>query len=69
MATAGNKYTEEELPTVTGEPTDQLSPEEDLEDLDADNADESYEGIQQNDEDEDLVDDNMTEMPVVPSPS
>jgi len=74
MANTSN-YQKEEIPvTVTGEPTDQLSPEEDLEDNDLDgdteNDDEPYEGIRHGeDEDEGMVDDNMTGMPVVPSPS
>lgn len=89
----------EELPlTTTGEPTDQLSPEDDEdlddaefdetpladddEDLDEDEVsrlfpgensytqdEEPYEGIRKESEDDDLVDDNMTGMPVVPSPS
>ena len=75
MATTNNNFTEDEIPTsVTGEPTDQLSPEEDLDDNseleDTAIDDEPYEGIHHGDEDdEDMVDDNMTGMPVVPSPS
>ncbi|MGI4751729.1 MAG: hypothetical protein ACRYFB_13950 [Janthinobacterium lividum] len=79
MATTSNKYTEEEMPTtVTGEPTDQLSPEDDdleeddlaMDDAGIDDDEEPYEGIHHGDEDdEDMVDDNMTGMPVVPSPS
>lgn len=75
MATTSSFSTEKEFPlAVTGEPTDQLAPDEDLDDLDADDAgtndDEPYEGIRQGDEeDEGMVDDNMTGMPVVPSPS
>ena len=57
---------------TTGEPVDQLLPEED--DADEENeefaGDEPYEGIrEENDEDDDLVDDNMSGMPVIPSPS
>lgn len=99
----------EETPvTTTGEPTDQLAPDEsdaidkdidaddtefdetpiedDDEDLDDDEVkrlfpsddqyaeddddEEPYEGIRQGEqEDEGLVDDNMTGMPVIPSPS
>lgn len=125
MANLNNlESTEEELPlTTTGEPTDQLTPEEaddndDLEDDDDqddttsdeelatknsdfddepiedededldedevkrlfpgedsyteedDDEEEPYEGIRHGDqEDEGLVDDNMTGMPVIPSPS
>ncbi|MGI4804197.1 MAG: hypothetical protein ACRYFL_05460 [Janthinobacterium lividum] len=78
MADTSNYYLEEELPIiVTGEPTDQLAPddddfdEEDLDiDEDFDNDDEPYEGIRHDDdEDDDMIDDNMTGMPVVPSPS
>ncbi len=77
MATASNNYTEKEIPaTVTGEPTNQLAPEEDdlEDDLDIDDADiddeEPYEGIRHGEEeDEGMVDDNMSGMPVVPSPS
>ncbi len=73
MATKNDNLSEEKMPvTVTGEPADQLSPEEDLaEDMDETEADEEpYEGIRHEGEgDDDLVDDNMTGMPVVPSPS
>ncbi|RYE36291.1 MAG: hypothetical protein EOP42_03890 [Sphingobacteriaceae bacterium] len=73
MASTSNYQQEKKAVTVTGEPTDQLSPEEDLEnDLDGDTEDdeEPYEGIRHDeDEDEGMVDDNMTGMPVVPSPS
>ncbi len=113
MATTSNfDSSEKEFPlAATGEPTDQLAPEEDdlgdddledeantedeafddepmedEEDLDEDEVkrlfpgeddytkdeedEEPYEGIRHGDEeDEGLVDDNMTGMPVVPSPS
>lgn len=113
MATTSNfNSSEKEFPlAATGEPTDQLAPEEDdledydledeantedeafddepiedEEDLDEDEVkrlfpgeddytkdeedEEPYEGIRHGDEeDEGLVDDNMTGMPVVPSPS
>jgi hypothetical protein len=122
MATTDDLNSQEELPVnTTGEPTDQLSPDEaepetdDLEDTDDDEVDdidegdaefdeepiadededldddevkrlfpseddytdseddddeEPYEGIRHGDkEDEGLVDDNMSSMPVIPSPS
>lgn len=121
MATTDELNSPEELPVnTTGEPTDQLSPEEttpetddsentdeeeiddvdegdaefddepiaDDDDLDDDEVkrlfpgednftededdddDEPYEGIRHGDqEDEGLVDDNMSAMPVIPSPS
>ncbi len=119
MATNNLSNSGEELPlSTTGEPTDQLAPEEDDdfedddemddeddteldsdlsdfdnepmdddEDLDEDEVkrlfpgedtysgdneddDEPYEGIRHGDEeDEGLVDDNMSGMPVIPSPS
>lgn len=69
MAAKNDNLSEEEMPvTVTGEPTDQLIPEEDLDETE--NDDEPYEGIRhEDDEDDDMIDDNMTGMPVVPSPS
>lgn len=77
MANTSSFSTEKEFPlAVTGEPTDQLAPEEDDldDDLDTNDAeideDEPYEGIRHGEEeDEGMVDDNMSGMPVVPSPS
>lgn len=77
MATTSSFSTEKEFPVIlTGEPTDQLAPEEDdlEDDLDTNDTetddDEPYEGIRHGEEeDEGMVDDNMTGMPVVPSPS
>lgn len=75
MATKNNNQSEAEMPaTITGEPTDQLSPDENLDNQDLEitenEDDEPYEGIHQGEEDnDDMIDDNMTGMPVVPSPS
>lgn len=77
MANTSSFSKEKEFPvTLTGEPTDQLAPDDDglEDDLDTNDTetddDEPYEGIRHGEEDdEDMVDDNMTGMPVVPSPS
>ncbi len=77
MANTSSFTSEKEfLITLTGEPTDQLAPDDDdlEDDLDTNDAeiddDEPYEGIRHGEEeDEGMVDDNMSGMPVVPSPS
>lgn len=106
MAAINLSNSEEEFPLSTsGEPTDQLAPEEDgfeddseadfddepmdddddldkdevkrlfpgedsYSENDLDDEEEPYEGIRSGDEeDEGLVDDNMSGMPVIPSPS